>query len=136
MRSAQPQCAYQRSADEGGGNLNPKGEKKNPKPCAPRSRSARIREVRMLYMCSHSTIYVSSYYCICVLILRYVCLHTTECILQVFPSTKKRVLTCLDFFFVLIFFAGLPLRTRSSSSRKSLRLLMKKSTISRHAPKP
>ena len=45
-------------------------------------------------------------FCICVLMLLYVSPHTTECILQVYPytKTKKRLLTCLDFLFVFIFF--------------------------------
>jgi hypothetical protein len=34
----------------------------------------------ILYMRPHTTIYVSSYYCICVLILLYMCPHTTMCV--------------------------------------------------------
>jgi L-asparagine transporter-like permease len=32
----------------------------------------------LLYMCPHTTVYVSSYFCICVLILLYLCPHTRE----------------------------------------------------------
>ncbi len=39
--------------------------------------SANLRRSTILYMCPHVTVYVSSYYCICVLILLYMYPHTT-----------------------------------------------------------
>jgi hypothetical protein len=37
-------------------------------------------EVQVQYLCPHTTLYVSSYYCICVLIPLYMCPHTTMCV--------------------------------------------------------
>jgi hypothetical protein len=49
----------------------------------------------LLYMCPHATVYVSSYYCICVLILLYMCPHA---LLTLVSSVLKNIVGLLQEF--------------------------------------